>query len=71
MCFCDAVIKYHAQKQCKGQRVCIRLWFDRDGIYHGGKGMTTVKDSMVVGAGKWLIYEHEAEREEKMKPISP
>jgi hypothetical protein len=55
MCFCDAVIKYHAQKQCKGQRVCIRLWFDRDGIYHGGKGMTTVKDSMVVGAGKWLI----------------
>lgn len=32
-------------------RVCFRLWFQRDSVHHGGKGPATVKESMEAGIG--------------------
>lgn len=32
-------------------RVCFRLWFQKDGVHHGGKGPTTVKESVEAGVG--------------------
>lgn len=51
-------------------RVCFRLWFQKDGVHHGGKGPATVKESVEagVGVGQSHFDSHTGSRS-KAKPL--
>lgn len=45
------MIKYYDQKQVKEERVYFVLCLQRDGIHSGREDITTIKESMMTGAG--------------------
>lgn len=64
-----AVIKYQDENQLRVEGAYFDLGSQRDRVHCYRKGMTTVKETVVAGAGSWLmtfpIHTQEAVREKR------